>query len=263
MSRPLYFGETQIFSGYLIPNYEYEKKEESDKMERMNGKCEDFIEILRRVNHDGASDDMRKNLEEKIVDLIGKCVDTNAVDYIINAINNGDFKVVPNVDSDMKKFLEIIDKILKRESSNDKDSEIKDLSNKMKVFRDEMIKHRANISSTMGFVVKDKKESNNLLEFYEMLNGSPSTTFNCYYVIDDNLYKILYTPTEDEYPIIIDFTIEFVNGIMQLKNDEADAFRKELIANYLAGSEKVVLIEDHHAFKIEEKGYVIIDDITF
>lgn len=268
MSKPLYLWETQIFSGYLMPNYGYyhiKKKEERDKMDHMNGKSGDFMEILKRISsHDDTSDIMmRKNLEKKLDDIIGKCVDSNGIDFIINSINNGDFKVLPNVDSDMKmkKFLEIIDKILKRESTNDsKDNEIRDLSNKMKVFHDEAIKHRASVSSTMGFV---KKDSNNLLDFYEMVNCSPSTTFNCYYVINDNLYKILYTPTQDDYPIITDFTIEFINGIMQLKNDEADAFRKELIANYLAGSEKIVLIEDHHAFKIEEKGYVIIDDITF
>jgi hypothetical protein len=82
-------------------------------------------------------------------------------------------------------------------------------------------------------------------------------------VINDNLYKILYTPTQDDYPIITDFTIEFVDGIMQLKNDEADTFRKELIANYIAGSEKIMLVEDEYSDTVETKGYAIIDDITF
>lgn len=110
---------------------------------------------------------------------------------------------------------------------------------------------------------KDEETSEKMIEFYKTLENFSPLVFKCFYIVDDNAYKILYTPNQADYPAIVEFTIEFVDGIMQLNKDDADAFRKEAIANYIAGSEKIMLVEDDYCDTIETKGYVIIDDITF
>ena len=110
---------------------------------------------------------------------------------------------------------------------------------------------------------KDERTSENLIEFYKSLENFSPLVFKCFYIVNDNAYKILYTPSQADYPALIEFTVEFVDGIMQLNKDDADAFRKEVIANYIAGSEKIMLVEDDYCDTIETKGYVIIDDITF
>lgn len=110
---------------------------------------------------------------------------------------------------------------------------------------------------------KDEETSAKLIEFYKCLENFSPLVFKCFYIVNDNAYKILYTPSKADYPALIEFTVEFVDGIMQLNKDDADAFRKEVIANYIAGSEKIMLVEDEYCDTIETKGYVIIDDITF
>ena len=165
-------------------------------------------------------------------------------------------------DEKIKDILKSISNIMGKKNEEDNDKAVKCLEDM--VF--DLTRHCVCLSDFIKVTendTKDEETSVNLTEFYKTLENFSPLVFKCFYIVDDNAYKILYTPSKADYPALIEFTVEFVDGIMQLNKDDADAFRKEVIANYIAGSEKIMLVEDEYCDTIETKGYVIIDDITF